>query len=181
MHLRAGFGDRVKRKGTIMHVLSSILNINARPNIGTHANEDNTKITSTDGSKTKHDPRLSNIFIPNETHSYRALKTRPTDGPSLSSPSIQSSSVGFKNLSRKQKRKNRTRPFFFSKKGKGLSASTSWIRRSPARITKRKRRVLRWLDASFFGRSLLVLLLQSLRPRMGGRYCCLRALQSLIP
>ena len=107
------------------HACAEFLYISARPNIGTHANEDNTKITSTDVSKTKHNPRLSNIFIPNETHSYRALKTRPTDGPSLSSPSIQSSSVGFKNLPRKQKRKNRTRPFFFSNNGKGLSASTS--------------------------------------------------------
>ena len=78
MHLRAGFGDRVKRKGTIMHVLSSILNINARPNIGTHANEDNTKITSTDGSKTKHDPRLSNIFIPNETIVIEPSRNQPT-------------------------------------------------------------------------------------------------------
>jgi hypothetical protein len=107
------------------HACAEFLYINARPNIETHANEGNTKITSTDVSKTKHDPRLSNIFIPNETHSYRALETRPTDGPSLSSPSIQSSPVGFKNLPRKKKRKNRTRPFFFSNKGKGLSASTS--------------------------------------------------------
>jgi hypothetical protein len=118
MHSRADFGGRVKGKCTTMHACDMFLHVNARPNIGTHAIKTNTKTTSTDRSKTKHDPCLSNIFIPNETHSYRALETRPTDGPSLSSPSIQSSSVGFKNLLGNRKEKIGFVPFSFPIKEK---------------------------------------------------------------
>jgi hypothetical protein len=77
-----------------------------------------------------------------ETHSYRAFEPyRPTDRPILSSPSFQSSPVGFRRISKKTEKRNKDSSFFFQKENvrpTSTSVDSPNLQQSPAHSRKIK-------------------------------------------